>query len=43
MMNNHEWELTTDFSMTCTKCGEIILADDSEKWNMEIFADCTKD
>ncbi|MEW9668756.1 hypothetical protein [Ammoniphilus sp. 3BR4] len=41
-MNRHEWqEFEAPFiSMKCKHCGQLIQAEDTEEWNLYIFADC---
>lgn len=42
-MNRHEWEQIESpatISMKCKHCGELINIDNTEHWNLEIFADC---
>ncbi|WP_255433968.1 hypothetical protein [Ammoniphilus sp. CFH 90114] len=41
-MNRHEWqEFEAPFiKMKCKHCGRLIEAEDSEEWNLIVFADC---
>jgi hypothetical protein len=41
-MNHHQWEPIDEksLSLKCIHCEQIIQVEDSELWNLEIFADC---
>lgn len=42
IMNQHDWETveSTHISMKCVHCGQLIDVEDTEDWNLRIFANC---